>query len=140
MEAAEAQSITIVEGLKNSVSKGMTRMHEMVVFTPTHLLAILLAEKKWGEQVGVPFPIEKIFIRPDVFAIIKNNPAKYSEVSRAMHPWLFSGKIGLKLFADGSFVTYTAAVSTPYSDLRTRGAIFDTLERARRAIELVRPI
>lgn len=135
--AAKAEAEVIFDWLKRQVKNGITVMHDMVSFTPIHTLAVTMAKKMWEQEfVTVTFPIERLYLRPDIYRALFHQPEKYSLVKQALEPWLNERRVGLKLFADGSIGSFTAYLSRPYHGVDSRGTLFDSIDRATRALIL----
>ncbi|GEM_PF-1333208 len=136
-DAAQKEADVIYAWMKEQVKIGITRMHEMFVVTPAHAFAIILAAVKWEQEMGIAFPIEKMYVKPEVLKSIFTNP-EYREISTHINLQIGNGNIGIKLLADGSFGSYTALLSDPYLDLPTSGSIVDSESKCDSAILLAR--
>ncbi len=133
--AAQKEAEVIYAWMKEQVKIGITLMHDMAVFTPVHALAIMLASEKGEREMGIAFPIEKMYFKPEALQAIFRNP-EYSDIATRVRSQIGRGAIGIKLLADGSFGSYTALLTGRYLDIPTMGSEVDSIHKCYDAILL----
>ncbi len=124
-ESAENQSKLIISYLENMQKKGITSCNDLFISTPSQLLAVLIAKMEWEIKKEIKFPIDEIYLRPDLILSLLKKKEKYSDILKYLKDWLDQKRVGLKFFSDGSFGSHTAHLSKKYSDIEIFGTIFE---------------
>jgi predicted amidohydrolase YtcJ len=139
-EAAKNESKHIISYLENMLKRGVTSCNDMLISTPTQVYALLLANLEWKDLKNSKFPVDKIYLRPDLFLLFSKNKQTYGEIISKLNPWINENKVGLKLFSDGSFGSYTANLSENYSNANTNGIAFDSRALYTDAFNLIKQL
>ncbi|OGE05350.1 hypothetical protein A3F45_01535 [Candidatus Curtissbacteria bacterium RIFCSPHIGHO2_12_FULL_41_17] len=120
------------EEFDRSLRRGVTSLHDLELGTYNEVIAYLLLRKEMGDK----FPVRRVFVQPRTYGYMQGQMDELRRLGLADQ--IARGEWGLKLYADGSFGTHTAMVSSPYADGHGRGAPFFTDEQLNGAIRLAR--
>jgi len=113
--------------LDKYLRQGITSVHDLCMRSTKQVLATLTLRKRWKQEWGYEFPITRMYMRPKHIAFVVEHLSEL-ERSGLLTSDDFRRMCGLKLFADGSFGSYTAKLSKPYINRDSDGAWFDTPE------------
>ncbi len=142
-EVAEAEhsveklAETRVEWIEEQLNRGITSIHDMVLFNPGELASMIKSAEIWGKRhPGVEFPITEFYIRPEVLTIIQTKSEKIGDLFEKFEALVKKNMVGLKIFKDGSIGSYTAELGETYLDKETKGIEVDTIETAKKAFKI----
>ncbi len=121
--------------LDRLIKSGVTSVHDMLPMTADHFIATLHLRQKWLKERGMEFPIRRFHLNP---LQLKEITERMPEIERLglLNRDELPGLVGLKLLADGSFGSYTAKVSEPYTGTDKRGLYYDQIGPMNEAMEL----
>lgn len=145
LEIAEASYSLedLAQAIDTQVSKyltqGITSIHDMLLLTPNQFIASLMCRRTWEEK-SIEFPVTRFHLRrPQIDEIGKILPEL--EKSSLLKKDEFPSLVGLKLFADGSFGSYTARVGEEYlghqqADKAGHGIFLDSLKSMNQGVKV----
>jgi len=129
----------LLDGMKKTldgwIQMGISDIHDMLINTWTEFRLILQYRKEWKEEFETQFPVQMMYLSVPTFMqfVMRMDELEKEGLYDHVHDW---SRIGIKLFADGSFGSYTANVSLPYADIGGCGIEYHTDEQIRQALEL----
>ena len=103
----------ILDWVKKQYSQGIIEIHDMAVTSAHGLRMLVEARKAWGED----FPVTKIHGVTEALLELSDDKELLYDIEK------YFGGIGLKLFADGSFGSHTAALYGAYINTTKDGMI-----------------
>lgn len=122
--------------LDKYIGQGITSVHDLVPGTMKEFEAGLILRQRWAKR-GTEFPITRFHLRPNQLKDL-NVRLKDLEQSRLLNEAEIPGLIALKLFADGSFGSYTAKMSEPFERGKGSGIWFHSLPQLNEEMKLAR--
>lgn len=116
--------------VQSRVVRGVTTLHDMDLRSIKEAKATLLARRNWRKH-GVDFPITRSYLSPHP------GPKPWEELIKLREKGRISkedlSRLGIKLYADGSFGSHSAYLAEPYIDNGGKGTITASEQQIREA-------